>query len=573
MKDLKAKVKYDLFSKEISLYFRGSGYYSTLFGKIATVSYISLYIMLLVYYSLFGILKKKGTFTSTEKITKELPNITLSKNNLYFAFSLEDPYTYDSLGENGIYYSEAYYKNVKRVGDNWIWEQKKLEIVPCELDFFGEKYQDLLKLKPYKTYSCIKNLNGDLFGHFVYDEYSFIYLQIFPCVNDTKHNCKPQNIIDKYLNGTFINIEMQNILLNVGNYKEPVKEQFEDAYTTIGRGFKRELHIYFKIVNFEDYGFFGESLGERKYLQYDYNQAMFTLNNDFEKNKSICDVTIKLYDKTLIIKREYNTLIDIFSKLGGIMELLLKIITFISFFPVTTLFDISVINELFQFDEKNKETLYKGIKNKNFFRAGTVEYHTNEKNLNTKSEFKRLKSVYERKSIINDQQKNSKLKLSIIQKKKNMRQSLINNFNSKDFILNNIISNICKVGKNNNIVNNNSMNSNNLNKNFNIKKKDNIENNQSIDEPKIIKIIKMNPFNICLFSVFPNKFTNKNSSLLNIGLCKFREELDVAKLFRIGLLNNRAIEILKKNCSLLSFDKEDLVINTDALYTEDEKDN
>ena len=71
MKDLKAKVKYDLFSKEISLYFRGSGYYSTLFGKIATVSYISLYIMLLVYYSLFGILKKKGTFTSTEKITKE----------------------------------------------------------------------------------------------------------------------------------------------------------------------------------------------------------------------------------------------------------------------------------------------------------------------------------------------------------------------------------------------------------------------------------------------------------------------------------------------------------------------
>ena len=78
----------------------------------------------------------------------------------------------------------------------------------------------------------------------------------------------------------------------------------------------------------------------------------------------------------------------------------------------------------------------------------------------------------------------------------------------------------------------------------------------------------MNPFNICLFSLFPNKFTNKNSNLLKMGLVKFREELDVAKLFRVGLLNNRAIEILKKNCYLLSFDKEDLVIHTDALYAE-----
>ena len=79
----------------------------------------------------------------------------------------------------------------------------------------------------------------------------------------------------------------------------------------------------------------------------------------------------------------------------------------------------------------------------------------------------------------------------------------------------------------------------------------------------------MNPFNLCLFSLFPNKFTNKNSSLLKIILLKFREELDVTKLFRIGLLNNRAIEILKHNSSLLTFDKEDLIINTYKLYAEE----
>ena len=95
--------------------------------------------------------------------------------------------------------------------------------------------------------------------------------------------------------------------------------------------------------------------------------------------------------------------------------------------------------------------------------------------------------------------------------------------------------------------------------------------NNNLEEPKIFEVIKMNPINMCLFSLFPNKFTFNKSSLLKIGLSKFREELDVAKLFRVGLLNNRAIEILKKNCSLLSFDKEDLVINTDALYKEKKK--
>ena len=548
MKNLKASGKYDLFSKDISLYFKGSGYYSTLFGKIATIAYIILYFILLIYYSLLGILKKKGVFTSEETITKELPKITLSKNNFYFAFSLEDFDTYDNFRDDEIYYTEAYYKHGKRVGSNWIWEQKKLEVGPCEVEYFGEKYQDLLKLKPYKSYTCIKNLTENLFGHFVYDDYSFIFIQFFPCVNDTTHHCKSQEIIDKYLNGTFIDFQMQSVLLNIQNYKAPVNENFEDVYSTVGKGFKRELHIFFKIVNYEDYGFFGERLGEKKYLQFDYEQPMSIINSGLQKNKSICDVTIKLSDKTLIIKREYNTLIDIFSKLGGIMELILKIITFIFVLPVTTLFDISVINELFQFDEKNKKTLCKGMKNPNIFRTGTVEYHDNDKNFNFKTDYKRTKTVCQKKNNYDEESKHTKLKFAVSSNKKNILAQNItfNHLNSKDYILNNnIISNTPHISDNLNIINTNGIINIDLVSKFN-KKKANMNKNYSIDESKIIKVIKMNPFNICLFSLFPDKFTNKSSSLLRIGLTKFREELDVAKLFRVGLLNDRAIEILKK---------------------------
>ena len=560
MNELKTKEKYDLFRKDISLYFRGSNYYSTLFGKMATIVYIALYVLLLVYSSFCGILKKNGTFTSEKTVTKELPNLTLSKDNLYFSYALEDPITYNNIRDDEIYYTEAYYKYGKRVNGNWIWEQQKLEVGPCEVEYFGEKYQDLIKLKPYKTFTCIKKLNQTLYGHFIYDAYSYIHIQVFPCVNDTKHHCKSQEIIDKYLNGTFIDFQMQSVLLNY-DYSIPVKNNFEDVYTSVGRGFKRDLHIYFKIMSFEDYGFFGESLGEQKYVQYDSNNPTITINSGLEKNKSICDISIKLSDKTLIVKREYNTLIEIYSKLGGIMELLLKVIGTISFFLVTTLFDISVINELFQFDETNKETLYKGIKKQNIF---GVNYNK-DKNPNNKSEFEIVKSVYKNKSNFINERKNSILRLNLNPNNKNIknkRQSiLINDFNSKDHILNNAINNNSNIENNINNINK-YISENNLNKKANFDKY-NMNNSHSMNESKIIKVIKMNPFNLCLFSLFPNKFKSKNSTLLKMGLCTFRAELDVIRLFRIGLLNSRAIEILKKNSILLCFDKEDLVINAD----------
>ena len=99
----------------------------------------------------------------------------------------------------------------------------------------------------------------------------------------------------------------------------------------------------------------------------------------------------------------------------------------------------------------------------------------------------------------------------------------------------------------------------------------NMNNNRPLNEQKIARVIKINIFSLCLFNLFPNKFKNENSINFKMSLCKFREELDVVKLFRMGLLNNKSIEILKKNNSLLSFDKEDLFFNTDALYTEEKK--
>ena len=52
-------------------------------------------------------------------------------------------------------------------------------------------------------------------GHYSYDNYSLFFISLFPCVNNSDNNnhCKPKEVIDYYLKGTFVSIQMQDIEL------------------------------------------------------------------------------------------------------------------------------------------------------------------------------------------------------------------------------------------------------------------------------------------------------------------------------------------------------------------------
>ena len=67
-----------------------------------------------------------------------------------------------------------------------------------------------------------KNLNENIKGIFKKNEYSFIFVELFQCVNTTeKSNCKSQNEIDYYLNGTFTATDFQNIIIEPNNFTNP----------------------------------------------------------------------------------------------------------------------------------------------------------------------------------------------------------------------------------------------------------------------------------------------------------------------------------------------------------------
>jgi len=204
-------------------------------------------------------------------------------------------------------------------------------------------------------------------GHFSYDLYSFFFIQFFPCVNTTeKQNCKPLDLIDHYLKNTFISFQWQDIELTPKNYSYPVRPRDVDIYNTVGKRLFQEIHTYFQIVNIEtDIDFIGfdefENIKTDTYLKYDEMIIMSNLieNDIYETGESFCDFTIKLSENVRVERRTYTKLITILGDVGGLMEVLFTLFRVICSLSVDILYDISLVNNLFDFDLDKKIVILK----------------------------------------------------------------------------------------------------------------------------------------------------------------------------------------------------------------------
>ena len=67
-----------------------------------------------------------------------------------------------------------------------------------------------------------------------------------PCKNTTENNnhCKPIEIIDSFLKGTFLSMGLQDIELNPPNYNYPARPRNQDIFFPIRKKlFKRDSYL------------------------------------------------------------------------------------------------------------------------------------------------------------------------------------------------------------------------------------------------------------------------------------------------------------------------------------------
>ena len=552
----------DIFGKNVDLFYKGKDKKNTYFGSILTIIYGIIYLAFLLY-KLIRMLKKKDiTFYDTFSYLDEPPIINITNENFYGGFALEDPNTYDPFIDETIYIPKAYFKIAKRNGSEWDWKIKEIELERCNINKFGSFYKDKFENKALDTLYCFKEVNDQFIGHFSYDYYSFFFIEFYPCINTTENNnnCKPIEIIDYYLKSTFVSLQLQDIELTPLNYQIPARAKDQDIYTTIGKKLFQEIHIYFQIVNIEtDLDILGftdfEQVRIQKYLKYDSSIQMTSLieNDIYETGESFCDITIKLTDKVLTQRRRYTKLTEVLRDVGGFTEVILSIFYVLSSFSIKILYDLSLVNNLFEFDINKKLILIKKYQN-NF-----VE--NNEKNNN--NIFEPLKvftpknsnnKINYKQAIINDDiSSHSKNRLNIenLITKNKLSNEIISPLKTKKLKRNKKV----KYTQNNNENNDNKeMTINDLNikrekkhKTSKRKKEKKLENNENIyvndikkekkiekDEDKKYLIDKIKINKICIYLCFlcVRKRKKLDNILLKEGKKLIIEKLDIRNIFK-----------------------------------------
>ena len=215
---------------------------------------------------------------------------------------------------------------------------------------------------------------------------------------------------------------------------------FQDLYTTIDKKIFRDYILYYGITEIQtDIGLFYENIKIDRYLQFrkEVSTFYFRDESDYYGGKAMISIAFRLDDLINIQKRKYTKLPEIFSFIGGYMQLISTVFTLLSFLPNKLIPQIKILNGIFNFNLKQNKMALKitSLKefNSNFFakNANNIIYYDSPVNRNLNNDKKNTNNISKNSLIGVDYRDNSSV-VNIINNKK--RSSVIQNKNDNSNI-------------------------------------------------------------------------------------------------------------------------------------------
>ena len=557
---------FDIYSKPIGFFYRDKERMGTVFGFILTILYLIICLSLFVFYTLTTINKSDMKVHDSFLYQKEAPEMKINSSYFYFAFGVENYLTgYTRFIDETIYYPRVEY--VHKVKEGTIFktiEKKSLNFERCKSEKFGKDYEDLLVNGELNNSYCINDLNLTLSGNFKFDKLSYIQINIHPCVNSTENNnhCKPKEVIDEYLSGTFVSILAKDIGLEPSNYTHPVVPQFQDIYSTIDKSYFRDFVVFYGITEIQtDKGLFYEQIHKDRYINLmKTTQGIYyqELKNYYE-GESMCEIQIRMSDDIRIQKRTYRKMSEVFAITGGYMQLISTIFSIITFLSNKIDHEVRLVNSIFNFYPNQKKVTLKH-KLQKFYIGHDLKNNKNYSFSKVRNES--ISMSNKRNSIINVNKKNvfqvysnevSSPSIVIIRKKENVHNGKFSESSSKDKENSNYMNVKNERASSNNESNKSKiafltfgMNSNSPHKKRNIFNKSLIiKKKESIAESKNRKkSLEFSPIDYYCFSKFKN---NEEIKLFNLAIAFYKQKLDVIYLFHIILLFEKLLGANKAN--------------------------
>lgn len=356
---------FDIYSKRISFFFNNHEKIGSFSGYFLTLTFIIISIVLFAYQIAQTIQRNELVVYDSTMYGNEMPSIDINSDNFYFAFGLEEPSTSNRFIDDRIYIPKIVYVDKIKINDELVTtNQITLDYEKCKVEKFGENYQHLFLPHELDNSYCLKdtNLNLTLAGGYKYERFSYIRLRIYPCVNTSENNfsCKPQEIIDQYLSSGYFSIIVKDIGLNPLNYSSPVLPTLQDLYTTIDKRIYKNYILNFRVTEIStDIGLVTKDIRKYKYLQYFKELQTFTFRDEEEyySGKSVILVQFKLDDTILIQRRIYTKISEIFSRIGGYMQLINTVFILLSSVINKINSSLKIINSIFKFNIKGNKMI------------------------------------------------------------------------------------------------------------------------------------------------------------------------------------------------------------------------
>jgi len=406
---------FDMYARSPNFYFKNHDRINTCFGTLLTLVYIIVSLTLFIYHSIITIQRKNFKVHDSTIYGQEMPFIDLNSNILYFAFGLEDPLTMNRFIDDSIYIPKIVFVDKAKINDELVTVyQQNLEIEKCKVINFGENYQHLFLEDELNNSYCLKKFeqNLTLAGGYKYERFSYIRIRIYPCVNSSENNfsCKSQEEIDHFMSSGYFSIILKDIGLNPANYSIPVIPTLQDLYTTIDKRIYKNYILNLGVTEIHtDIGLFQEDIKTQKYLQFRKEMETFTFRNEEEyyQGKSVIIAQLKLDDNINVQTRSYIKIPEIFSTIGGYMQLMNTAFLLLTIIVNKFNFELKIINSIFKFNLKKKKLIMKLQKLNDY-----DDLHiSNISNIHTPVvNFKKMTNITQHLDLLDNKSKNSLMK-------------------------------------------------------------------------------------------------------------------------------------------------------------------
>ena len=406
---------FDMYARSPNFYFKNHDRINTCFGTLLTLVYIIVSLTLFIYHSIITIQRKNFKVHDSTIYGQEMPFIDLNSNILYFAFGLEDPLTMNRFIDDSIYIPKIVFVDKAKINDELVTVyQQNLEIEKCKVINFGENYQHLFLEDELNNSYCLKKFeqNLTLAGGYKYERFSYIRIRIYPCVNSSENNfsCKSQEEIDHFMSSGYFSIILKDIGLNPANYSIPVIPTLQDLYTTIDKRIYKNYILNLGVTEIHtDIGLFQEDIKTQKYLQFRKEMETFTFRNEEEyyQGKSVIIAQLKLDDNINVQTRSYIKIPEIFSTIGGYMQLMNTAFLLLTIIVNKFNLELKIINSIFKFNLKKKKLIMKLQKLNDY-----DDLHiSNISNIHTPVvNFKKMTNITQHLDLLDNKSKNSLMK-------------------------------------------------------------------------------------------------------------------------------------------------------------------